>query len=536
MPRQTALAVASAALLATLLLGAGLGGYALYEPDEARHATVAREMLEASSWRDWIVPRIDGVPYRNKPAPFYWAVAASFAGLGVDEGAARLVSAVAGILTVLAVCAWAAARWGPRTAALTGLVLVTAPEFFVLGRFVSADMAVGMWVTIGVLAVHRFARGPGRSLVPAAIAGACGLLTKGALAPALIASTGMAYLAATGRLRLLTPRTLGVAAATFLAVALPWHVVAGTLDPEYLRILFVDQQWKRALDAGARLHARSVAYYVPIILAGFFPWSMLLPATFRTVLSRARRDDAAILCAVWAAAVFVLFSLAQGKVGSYILPIFPPLALLTGRGLGLVLAGVATAPEVGLVRAGLWLVVGVLACLPPVAITAGVLAYEGALLPTSLYSLLLWAPAAALAVLLRRSRVRDSIVLAGAASTVLLLITALLVAPPLMEVHSDAALVRLLGTLPPAYADAPLVAYHLQSPSLRFYLRRRVRLKENPDQLRRLLAEHPAVFVVTSQEHVPELLRAGPFVAWYLGPRRVLYASIPPPEPPAHAP
>src|SRR4030095_17079865 len=113
---------------------------------------------------------------------------------------------------------------------------------------------------------------------------------------------------------------------------------------------------------------------------------------------------------------------------------------------------------------------------------------------------------------------------------------AALAAPPLMEVHSDVALVRALRAVPPAAADAPLVAYHVQSASLRFYLRRPVRLLENPAQVRRLLAEHPIVFVVTTPRHVPELLQAGPFVPWQVGPRRVLYASAPPPEPAGDAP
>ncbi len=536
MPRQTLLAVASVALLAALLLGVGIGGYALYEPDEVRHANIAREMRDAPTWRDWVAPQIGGRPYRNKPAPFYWTLAASFACLGVDERAARLVSVVAGIATAVAVSVWAANRWGPRTAAVAGLVLLTAPEYFLLGRFVSADMTLTLWVTLGVLAVHRLARGAGTSLVPAAVAGACGLLTKGLIAPGLIASVGLVYLAASGRLRLLTPRALATAALAFLAVALPWHLAAGALDPAYLRVLFVDQQWKRALDAGQRLHARSMLYYAPVLLGGFFPWSALLPAAIRGTLWRGRRDDAAIFCAVWAAVVFAIFSLAQGKVGSYILPVFPPLALLTARALGLLLAGVASEAEVRLMRAGLWLVVGVLALAPVAAITAGALAYGGALLPVSLWSLLLFIPALGLAELLGRGRLREAVLAAGGAGVVLLLVVAVVAAPPLMEVHSGISLVRALRAVPPEQAAAPLVAYHVQSPSLRFYLRRPVRLHDNPAQLRRLLAEHPIVFVVTSAKHVPEVLQAGAFVPWYVGPRRVLYASVPPPEPAAGQP
>src|SRR5262245_66174597 len=89
------LAAASGALLTALVLGSGIAGPSLYEPDEARHAEIGREMLEASSWPERVTPRLDGAPYRNKPAPFYWLLAAMFGVFGVGELAARLPSVIA---------------------------------------------------------------------------------------------------------------------------------------------------------------------------------------------------------------------------------------------------------------------------------------------------------------------------------------------------------------------------------------------------------------------------------------------------------
>lgn len=531
MPRRSHLAVASAALLAALVLGWGIGDYALYEPDEARHAEVGREMLAATSWDARVTPRLDGAPYRNKPAPFYWLLAASFALLGVGELAARLVSVIAGVVTVAAVALWGASRWGPRTGALAGLVLVTAPEFVLMGRFSTADMTVTLWITLGILAVDHFARRPGASLVPAAGAGALGLLTKGAVAPALIALVGVTHLALHGRLRLLTPRALGRAALVFLAIVLPWHAAVAVLDPVYLRRLYVDQQWARAVDALPRLHARPLLFYVPVLLGGFFPWSALLPATVRATLSAGRRDEAAVFCALWAAIVLVLLSLAEGKSGAYILPAFPPLALLTARLLGLLLAGVTNAAENALARAGFWTVVAVCAIAPAVAIVAAARAYDGALLGASLWSLLLLVPAAGVALLLHRGRLGGAALAVGGGTAALLVLLFQVAAPALMAVHSDEPLARALRTAAPDHAASPLVAYRMRSASLLFYLGRPVLLRENPRQLRRLLERQPLVFVVTSPRHVAELTAAGPFVPWYVGPRRVLYASQPPPPP-----
>jgi 4-amino-4-deoxy-L-arabinose transferase-like glycosyltransferase len=515
-------------LLAALTLGAWLGRPAFYEPDEARHAEVAREMVETSSgWRDWVTLRHNGEPYRNKPAPFYWLVAAAYLLFGVDEGSARLVSALAGTLLAAAVALWGTARWGPRAGLLAGLVLLTAPEFALLGRFSTLDMTMTLWVTLGMLAVDRFVERPGASLAPAAVAGAAGLLSKGLIAPGLIALVALATLALRGRLRLLAPRTLLVAGAVFLAISLPWHAAAAWIDPAYLRQLYVDQQWDRAVAAGRRLHARSALFYLPVLLGGFFPWSALLPATLRATLWPDRRDHPATFCALWAGITLLVFALARGKVGSYVLPAFPPLALLTGRFLDRALCDATSPRETTLLRAGIWTVVAVLGLAPPIAIAAAAIGYRGALLRPSLWSLLLLPAAAGLAVLLRRHRLDAALAALACTAAGFVAGFFLLVAPAFMEVRSDVRLARVLLAAAPDQAASPLVGYHVSSSSLAFYLKRPVLLRDRPAQLRRLLAEHPRVYVVTSPRHAGELEAAGAFERVDATPRRILYVSRP---------
>jgi 4-amino-4-deoxy-L-arabinose transferase-like glycosyltransferase len=535
-PRLWSVAV-PVALLAGLVLGAGLGRPALYEPDEARHAEVAREMVETSSgWRDWVTLRHDEEPYRNKPAPFYWLVAAAYLAFGVGETSARLVSAVGGTVAAVVVALWGAARWGPRAGLLAGVVLLTAPQFVLLGRFSTLDMTMTLWITLGMFAADRFAERPGASLVPTAVAGAAGLLSKGLVAPGLIALVALATLAVRGRLRALRPRTLLVAGAVFLAITVPWHAVVAAIDPAYLHQLYVDQQWDRAVAAGRRLHARSALFYVPVLLGGFFPWSALLPATLRGTLWPERRDHATVFCGLWAATVLLVFGLAQGKVGSYVLPAFPPLALLTGRLLDIVLSGTATPTETRLVRAGSWIVAAVLLLAPPIAIAAAAMSYGGALLRPSLWALLLLPPAGVLAALLRRDRLRDAVIGVACTAAGFVLAFYQLAAPAFMEVRSDAAVARALREAAPDQAQVPLVGYHVASSSLAFYLKRPVLLHDRPGQLRRLLEQHGRLFVVTSQRHAAELEAAGPFVRVYATPRRILYVSRPAPPGPAAAP
>src|SRR5262249_22267492 len=226
-----------------------------------------------------------------------------------------------------------------------GIVLVTALQFAVLGRFVSPDMTVTLWTTLGILAMERFTERPGTSLVPAAAAAALGVLSKGLVAPIVIGSVGLAYLAARHRLGLLTPRRILSAAVVFLALVAPWHVAATLLDPGYLHQLYVDQHWRRLAATGRRLHTQSILFYIPVLLARFFPWSTLLPASLLATLRRERRGPPELLCGLWAALVLLLFSLARGKLAPYILPAFPPLALLTARHLERIARGGESARE-----------------------------------------------------------------------------------------------------------------------------------------------------------------------------------------------
>src|SRR5438876_6127907 len=121
----TTRAVGGAALLA-LVAGAlflqDLGSYPLLDPDEARHAEVAREMAAGHGLRRLFLPTLDLEPYREKPAGYYWLVALAYGALGVGEAAARAVSALAALVAVLSLYAYALPRWGVPAGLGAGLV------------------------------------------------------------------------------------------------------------------------------------------------------------------------------------------------------------------------------------------------------------------------------------------------------------------------------------------------------------------------------------------------------------------------------
>jgi len=540
---ETIAGAAAVGVLATVVLCTHLGGYALWDPDEARHSEIARQIFTASDWRGWLLPRINGRPYYDKPILFYWLVAGAYALGGVGELTARSVPVIAALTTILAIYAWAARAWGVRAALWAAVVLITAGEFPALGRYANLDMLLTLWVTLGLLSVHHWIRrvggagGAPASLVPAAACGALGMLTKGLVAPVLIGGIGVLYLALTGQLRLLARARWLRTLCTFILVAGPWYVTVGILDSAYLEEFFLRHHYQRFFEQTRYLHPGPIYYYIPVLVLCFFPWSMLLPATVRGTLSRERRDAETLFCACWTLGVVAFFSLAQGKLGTYILPAIPPLALLTGRYLDrLTRTGqppsTTDTADRRLVSGGMLIAATLCIVACPVVLALSARIYDGAWMRTSTLATVLLPFGATLIALVRSDRHRVTPAVLALTFVVALVVFYRWGAPAISAVRSEEPLARVIAQHAPASTVAPLVAFRVRTPSLLFYTRRAVRDIDQPRRLARVLAKHPLVFVITSPKHVPVLRQHVTLFPWHTTGRHILYASRPLPTQP----
>jgi 4-amino-4-deoxy-L-arabinose transferase-like glycosyltransferase len=515
------------ALLLALVAGAlfffRLGGHPLLDPDEARHAEVAREMATAGGPRQLFLPTLELRPYREKPAPYYWLVALAYAAAGVDEAAARSVSALAALATVLACFAYAVPRHGVAGALGAGLVLATSAGWFGFARYANLDMTLTACVTAGVLAGLAWLDRPrpGRPPLAPFVAAGLGTLVKGPVAAALVAGP-LALAVLTRRPRpALAELGLGRGLAVAAAITALFYVPLGLLDAGYLQA-FATTNLRRFVP-GSRHEAPAYYYlfWLPVMLLPWTPFAV--PA-----VARAARDPARRPLVLWVAFVPGLMTLAQGKLASYVLSALVPLALLVGPELARAARAGPGVEARGAFRAGGWLAVAVLAATALAAPLAGLvypIAPAGRLLLAA--TSLGWG--AALFAALRHDRLgRIPLLLLGAMLT-LYPMAAGFVAPAVSTAYSHRDAARLVARA----GRAPVLAFSSLAPSLVFYLRAPLVWTEDTELVRELFRQSSPVFLVTGRRHFETIERVLGARAhlWWGTRRRRLYANRPPPEP-----
>jgi 4-amino-4-deoxy-L-arabinose transferase-like glycosyltransferase len=322
------------ALLSGAIFLANTWGYDLWAPDEPRFAEVAREMLDSG---DYLVPRVNGLPYKEKPPLMFWLIAAVSVPFGdVNEFSARLPSALAGIVTVLLTYLLALRLHGRRVAVWSALVLMTSVLFWWQSRTAQIDMVLTACLTGTLYAFWRWQeeRSP-RWLIAFYGCIALAVYTKG---------------------------PVGYLLPLFLVLAFYWrrgkerrglHLFWGTLAVVVLILLWLiparmgaSAQTGQAADQAiaANLFRQTIGrfifgvskaqppwYYLFRLPVNLLPWALFLPWVLPWVWQRRREGPAMRLVLSWTVPAFVFFSICVGKRELYLLPLFPALAILMAR-------------------------------------------------------------------------------------------------------------------------------------------------------------------------------------------------------------
>jgi 4-amino-4-deoxy-L-arabinose transferase-like glycosyltransferase len=302
----------------------------LLEPQEPRYAEIARQMLAESRL---LVPVLHGEDYLDKPPLLYWLIMASYRIFGVHDWAARIVPGLVGVLIVLTVYLWGRRTVGERAAFWGALVLCLSARFVYLGRMLVMDGLLTLCVTAALALAHvalTSERGLRNSLwLLSALACALGVLTKGPVALVLVLVPLILFALLERRRAAVSWWAWLVYLGVAVGLAAPWFVFIAAQVPGFAEDFF----WRHHIVRFVQPfdHPGPPWFYLPGVLLGLLPWTLLLPGLVYSLCRRSVRRPSAVGFFVLAfLTAFAFFSASGCKRAVYILPALPPLALALG--------------------------------------------------------------------------------------------------------------------------------------------------------------------------------------------------------------
>ncbi len=314
-----------------------LGRLPLLDVDEPVYGEVAREMARGG-FGAWLTPHFNGSVWFDKPPLFYWLSALSVKVCGDTEWAARLPSALLAVGLVALTVTWARRLYpqSGRASLWAGFVLATGAQFFLMARAAVTDMTLCFCLLAALLCVYEWASaGRARAVLWAGAWTGLAMLAKGPVALALIGAQVALFLCVTGRARRLLAPALWGGLCVCAAVALPWYGAMVALHRQEFVAGFLEANNVTRFLKPEHEAASGVLLYIPMLLGGFLPWSLAVPFALwsagRQALRARREAKPTLFLLLWCAVVFVFFSLSQTKLYTYIFPLFPALAVITGR-------------------------------------------------------------------------------------------------------------------------------------------------------------------------------------------------------------
>lgn len=309
-------------------------------PDEGRYVEIPREMLQRG---DWVLPRLNGVYFFEKPPLFYWLQAIAIKVGGLSFGSARFLNGFLALMCCTLVYLTARRLYGRhddafgRTAGwAAALSLGSMVLYFALSQVITLDVLTCFTLSVTLCCfILGMLEPPGRLRFWLAMGAysfmALAVLSKGLIGIALPGGIAFLWLLLGGQWRRLLPLYVWPGMGLFLAIALPWHVIAAVRHPDFLSFYFVHEQILRYLTP---IHGRMQPMWFPgvVFLLGLFPSLVFLPHatvdTFRTGWkSLLQEAPQRLFFFFWMLFIVGFYSFSHSKLVTYVLPAYPAAAL-----------------------------------------------------------------------------------------------------------------------------------------------------------------------------------------------------------------
>ena len=305
----------------------------LVKPDEGRYAEIPREMVKSG---DWTTPRLNELKYFEKPPLQYWATAVAYEVFGEHQWTSRLWAGLTGFAGILLVWFAGMRLFGREAAGYAAMLLGSSLLYVLIGHINTLDMGVTFFMTLGIFAM-LIAQGEDevksqRYWMMLAWAGmALAVLSKGLMGLILPGTALFLYCILQRDWSMFKKLHFLPGLSVFFLIVTPWFYLVMKANPEFFERFFIYEHYTRftTKDLG---RYQPWYYFVPILLAGALPWTILM---FDSMLGAWRSGKRIVqvfrperFLLIWAVFIYLFFTVSGSKLPSYLLPMFPALALL----------------------------------------------------------------------------------------------------------------------------------------------------------------------------------------------------------------
>ena len=284
---------------------------------------------------DYVTPRLNGIPYFEKPPLLYWANAASMRLFGATPWAARLPTRLFGLGTVIVLVLGTAAAWGAETGLAAGILYLASPYGFLFSRVNLTDAPLTFFFTATLFLARaaiarREARLPWKLLsLLTGLAAAGGFLSKGLIAIVLPGGILLLWCILARRTRFLSALLAGPALPAFLLASAPWFSLARKTQSRASSTSSSSMSTSSASRPRSTCGRGRSTTSFSSSSRDFFRRSR---SSFRRCGAPASPDDRdAQFFLIWFAVVLVFFSVSRSKLPPYLLPAIPAAAALAAR-------------------------------------------------------------------------------------------------------------------------------------------------------------------------------------------------------------
>ncbi len=347
--------------LLTLLCGAflflGLNFYPLLDVDETRYAIMSRDLANS---KDWNVLLLNSIPFLEKPPLYFWIVAASIKIFGkFSEFAVRFPIALISTFLVFFTYFFGKKVLSRKFGLLSAIILLTSVFFLILSHVAILDMVLTAWLASALYCSFLSFKVEDRYKKYCwwgfwTFAG-LGFLAKGILALAIPLVVMFIYCALTKNLKeLFKPIHFIIGLIIFLLISMPWHIVMfRDYGWSFVNEYFIKHHFARLLSHDEFGRGHGIFYFIPVFIVAFMPWTFIFLASLAQGCKRLyeryknaqgkfvekllavtetkdEKQELLLFASIFFVVVFGVMSISSTKLPTYILPVLPAAALITG--------------------------------------------------------------------------------------------------------------------------------------------------------------------------------------------------------------